>query len=328
MNDTQVRYKGVMLKIGAIMLIFVGLLEVLMSGYGVITAVAYEVTDDVVALDVISSILYDAAYLASFMLPAAFALLLFRKKERQPMRFQPKASLDTFAFVFVVVTCIYAFSYINSYAVSAIIGDYTVDDIFYYAPEYTSDYGVVLNFITIALVPAFCEEFLFRGVVLSHLMPYGKSTAIVVSSICFGLMHSNFQQFLYTTVAGILLGLVYVITDSIWPSTIIHMLNNAITILQAVIFERMAYDYAVIAWMIVNCVIFTLGIISGVYLIIKYKRGNVNNELDEGYVSRDALICGAAELPAESAAKGFFSVTMIIFVCYSIFGAVMRLFVV
>ena len=328
MKAMQEKYKGTMMKIGALMLIFVGLLEVLMSGYSTITALAYVITDDVVVLDVISSILYDAAYLGAFMLPAAFALLLFRKKERQPMRFEPKLSLDTFAFIFAAVTCVYAFSYVNSFAVSFLIGDYSTADIFTYAPEYTSDYGVVLNFITIALVPAFCEEFLFRGVVLSHLMPYGKSTAIVVSSICFGLMHSNFQQFLYATVAGIVLGLVYVITDSIWPSTVIHMLNNAITILQAVIFERMEYEYAVVAWMIVNCVIFALGIISGVYLIIKYRRNNHKDELDEGYVSRGALICGAAELPAESAVRSFFSVTMIIFVCYCIFGAVMRLIMV
>ena len=55
----------------------------------------------------------------------------------------------------------------------------------------------VLVVLCIVIVPAFCEEFLFRGVVLSNLMPYGKGTAIIVISVPFGLMHGNFYQFLY-----------------------------------------------------------------------------------------------------------------------------------
>ena len=310
-----------MIKMGAILLIFETLLQVLMSVY-----MSFPISFPIPEIaDILDSVFYDVAYLASFMLPALFLPLFFQASERQPKRLSPKLSGSTIAFIFAGVTCVFAFSYINSIVCSTIFGEINaVEDMFVYAPTYTSDYGVVLQFITIALVPAFCEEFLFRGVVLSNLMPYGKSTAIIVSAVCFGLMHSNFQQFLYATVAGIVLGVVYVLTDSIWPSTIIHMINNALSVLQLVLFERMEESYAVIAWVAVNCIVFVLGIISAVYLIKKYrskeqvKESVFDKPLHMSYENEDAALCGNANLPAKDAIRLFFTPTMLAFVIYCI----------
>ena len=37
-------------------------------------------------------------------------------------------------------------------------------------------------------VPALCEEFLFRGCILSNLLPYGKTTAILASAVLFSMI--------------------------------------------------------------------------------------------------------------------------------------------
>ena len=314
-----------MTKVGVILLIFVGFLAVFMSVY-------YMVPTDLLpepAAAIVDSIIYDVAYLAAFMLPVAFVPIVFNAAERQPMRLSVKLSGNTFAFVFIGVSVIFAFSYINALAVDAIFGEASTEELFTYAPVYMKDSDIILQFITIALVPAFCEEFLFRGVVLSTLMPYGKSTAIVVSSICFGLMHGNLYQFLYTTAAGLILGTVYVLTDSIWPSTIIHMINNAMSVLQLAMSERMDENYAYILWMALECLVLALGIISFVYLLKRYKteketkKSIFGKPLGEDLSGENAGFWGHSQLDAKEAVKAFFAPTILAFVVYAVLEALM-----
>ena len=160
-------------------------------------------------------------------------------------------------------------------------------------------------------------------------MPYGKSTAIVVSSICFGLMHGNLYQFLYTTAAGLILGTVYVLTDSIWPSTIIHMINNAMSVLQLAMSERMDENYAYILWMALECLVLALGIISFVYLLKRYKteketkKSIFGKPLGEDLSGENAGFWGHSQLDAKEAVKAFFAPTILAFVVYAVLEALM-----
>ncbi|MBR6778728.1 MAG: CPBP family intramembrane metalloprotease [Clostridia bacterium] len=77
------------------------------------------------------------------------------------------------------------------------------------------------------ILPGFCEEFLHRGILLHC----GKKTAkprycLIISSILFGLMHLNIQQFFYASILGFLMGYVSLASDSIYPCIIIHFTNN------------------------------------------------------------------------------------------------------
>ncbi|MCL2634259.1 MAG: CPBP family intramembrane metalloprotease [Oscillospiraceae bacterium] len=76
---------------------------------------------------------------------------------------------------------------------------------------------------------AIYEEFFARGIILKSLKPYGTGFAIMVSGILFGLMHGNFQQLFYATVVGIVLGYIYVQTDSLLIPTILHAVFNSIS---------------------------------------------------------------------------------------------------
>jgi len=53
---------------------------------------------------------------------------------------------------------------------------------------------------------------------------------LIFSSILFGLMHLNIQQFFYAMVLGCLMGIVVIVADSIYPAMIIHFMNNALSI--------------------------------------------------------------------------------------------------
>lgn len=84
----------------------------------------------------------------------------------------------------------------------------------------------ILLVISVAIVPAFAEEFAFRGIVMGSLRKYGDSLAIVASAVMFGAMHGNITQIPFAFVLGLVFAFVDCKTNSIIPSMIIHFLNN------------------------------------------------------------------------------------------------------
>lgn len=170
-----------------------------------------------------------AAYLFSFMFPVAVFGWLLPREKRERMRLGVTLGKDIPLTIIAAIGLILSFSFLNSILVdfidfSSIMESNAVD----------SPAKLILQFMSVALVPAFCEEFLFRGCVLSNLLPFGKTTAIIGSAVLFSLMHGNPAQYLYTAAAGIILGFVYVQTGSVWPGTLIHLFNNFFSILLSV----------------------------------------------------------------------------------------------
>lgn len=93
---------------------------------------------------------------------------------------------------------------------------------------------LVLALLTIAVVPAVCEELLFRGVVLrafaSRFVPY---VAIILSSLVFAAYHLSVVQFIPTLTLGLVLGVLAWRAASVIPAMLAHVLNNALAILVA-----------------------------------------------------------------------------------------------
>ncbi len=78
--------------------------------------------------------------------------------------------------------------------------------------------------------PALCEEFVFRGIVLSSYRQYGIVCCITVSSALFAMLHFSITDFPLYFVTGIILASVALITRSVFPCMLIHFLNNAFVI--------------------------------------------------------------------------------------------------
>jgi sodium transport system permease protein len=86
--------------------------------------------------------------------------------------------------------------------------------------------------LLIGLAPAVCEELAFRGFILSGLRRLGhKWSAIVLTSLFFGLTHFMLQQSLSAFVVGIVIGYVAVKTGSIWPGLLYHAVHNSLSVL-------------------------------------------------------------------------------------------------
>ena len=94
--------------------------------------------------------------------------------------------------------------------------------------------SLVFILVVFAFTPAICEEFLFRGFVLSSLHKYSITGAIVLSAVLFGLMHVLTSQvlaverFLPTTFMGLILAFVALRTGSLWPGIVLHALHNGL----------------------------------------------------------------------------------------------------
>ncbi len=101
---------------------------------------------------------------------------------------------------------------------------------------YSSPWVFVAEVVTTAVLPAFCEEFYNRGVLLSATsdMKDGWGKALFLG-LMFGLFHQNVQQFFYTFFAGFVFGIVAMKTKSIWPCVYMHFVNNFLSVL---------YDYS------------------------------------------------------------------------------------
>lgn len=101
------------------------------------------------------------------------------------------------------------------------------------ATSSTTDYSLTSFFITIvtvAILPAICEETAHRGLLLKGFSTLGIKKSIILSSILFGLMHLNINQFFYATVLGFIIALTVIISKNIIPAIIIHFMNNFLSI--------------------------------------------------------------------------------------------------
>jgi len=84
----------------------------------------------------------------------------------------------------------------------------------------------------IAVVPAICEEFLFRGYLMQNIKQNNsKRFAIILSSLLFAIIHLNPIGFIQIFILGLYLGILFYTTRSIIPAILMHFLNNFITIL-------------------------------------------------------------------------------------------------
>lgn len=81
-------------------------------------------------------------------------------------------------------------------------------------------------FLVVVVIGPIVEELVCRAAIMRRLLPYGEKSAILVSAICFGVMHENFYQLFYAVGVGILLGYVYARTGRLLYVCGLHILFN------------------------------------------------------------------------------------------------------
>ncbi len=317
LNETERGFSRLINKIAVTMLVFFGMFQILCTVWIQIDLILYRLLPPIAA-EVTSQLIYAVIYLASFMTPA-FVLRGLMGKDYAPMPLKKTLPRDSFAYIIAGIGGILAIAYLNAMLLevfnysefqSGLMGE----------SESMANYQIVLSFITTAIVPGICEEFLFRGAIMTNLKPYGKAPAIIISAVLFGLMHQNAGQLLYATAAGLVLGWVAYETGSIWCGILMHFLNNFISVGESAVASRIPIGLANIVLPIFECLLFAAAVVCGIYIILKHeKKKRERIGLTDGIFGRTLSEARDDETVEIVMARGrvtrlFFSPVMIVFI--------------
>ena len=217
----------------------------------------------------ISGLISSAVYMAPFIVGGAMFYVFNQKTPTMPIRYGLKLPATTPLLILAGLAMITAAAYVNSW-LCTLIGYEIPPEMM--APQGYDDPATVIMYMTTALAPAFAEEFLFRGVIYGNLRPFGKTQAILISSILFALMHQNIGQFFYTFVGGIAMALMYELTDTLWCSILFHLFNNELAVITEVLYYGKYGEAVEPLLMLWDAIVLILGSVAILFLIVYYTR--------------------------------------------------------
>ena len=180
--------------------------------------------------DVYLSLIVQAVVM--FIFPLFFYCVFFNVKPKAVFK---SCNFEKLSFTAVLISIVLGIiCFVINIAVSSLFsGILTFTGYRYQMGSSANDYSTwhfFLEIFLVAFLPGVCEEFVHRGILLQGTKHAGFKKAIVMSSLMFGLIHFNVQQFFYAFVIGLILGFVSVVSKNIFPGMIIHFINNAISI--------------------------------------------------------------------------------------------------
>ena len=182
------------------------------------------------ASGIVSTILYCAAHFVPLIIGLGYSSEL--KKEREEITglaegyndfllLKKNQAVDLIAVAVPSVAVVFFLALVTSFLLNA-LG---------FSNTQTIDMKLWQMLLVHAVLPALCEELIFRYLPMKLLLPYSPRYCVIVSSLCFALMHLNFFQMPYAFAAGVIFMSLNVALKSIWPSVILHFLNNLLSIL-------------------------------------------------------------------------------------------------
>ena len=185
------------------------------------------------ASGMIGGILSGVIYFLAFAVPIIFALYAdgrARIENEEPpigdslayLRLEKKSVLPTLLTVFPTVLIVIGVSYVTSLIIMITVGAQNEVDI-------GEDLFVAI--LTHAFVPALLEEALFRYLPLRLFGNRNCRAAVLISSVFFAFSHHSLFSIPYAFIAGVIFMTVDLMFNSVYPSLIIHFINNVTSVL-------------------------------------------------------------------------------------------------
>ena len=163
-------------------------------------------------------------------------------------------------------------TYISDFITRIIIAlGVPIPDISEYLTSPKTPFEFCLYIIAIAVMPAICEEIIFRGIICGIFRNYNKTAAIIFSSIAFSFVHSTVQQIPFSFMMGLFLAYLYVKFDSLIPCILLHFINNFISCIFMLLYENISTEAYTAIVNVYDISTILIGIICTVFFIIKAK---------------------------------------------------------
>lgn len=99
---------------------------------------------------------------------------------------------------------------------------------------YGNSYGdLAINILILAIIPAFGEELLFRGLILNSLCKKKLNIHICIwiTALLFSMIHIQFHKFIPIMLLGAYFGYLRIWSDSLWTPIAAHFTNNLAIVL-------------------------------------------------------------------------------------------------
>lgn len=109
----------------------------------------------------------------------------------------------------------------------------------------TSLIDLFSNIFFICIMPALIEEIFFRGCLQNILLHWMRKTpiaAILLVAVLFSVFHGQLSGFFPRIFLGLLLGLSYYYSGSLWVSMFMHVVNNLVTVVFVYLFNNQITD--------------------------------------------------------------------------------------
>lgn len=125
------------------------------------------------------------------------------------------------------------------------------------------DFPLIFILFNIAVIPAFCEEVMFRGYIMRTFEKHTSTIwAIIISSMIFGLFHLQITHFLPLSFIGGVLAFLAYGSNSLLPAIIAHFTNNAMAVIVATRYPEselagISPDTAPPIWLVLISMVFT-----------------------------------------------------------------------
>jgi hypothetical protein len=198
------------------------------------------------AVKVIQSI----AAIMGFLLPTLLTAKMMSYKPYRLLGFHGKSNITEVAIVIgIIITALFVsggFAWLNEQIpisgswkkiFDKMEGDYNKQAEAILSLNSTVDYLIAI--IVMAVLPAICEEALFRGGLQNFLTRATRNIwlSVIIVSILFSLAHFSYYGFLSRVFLGVMLGLIYFFSGKLWLSILAHFVNNALAITVVYIYK-------------------------------------------------------------------------------------------
>jgi len=135
----------------------------------------------------------------------------------------------------------------------------------------------VISMLSAIVIAPIYEEIIFRGILLKGMTKkINPAIALVVSALLFALVHFNIQQGINAFFLGLVIGFIYLTTESIYLSIFAHFINNLLALSVSSRFVLIGGRYA----MRVHGIFFILGVIFLFIACMGYQQNKIKNVPD------------------------------------------------
>ena len=175
-------------------------------------------------------------------------------------------------------------------ALSSEMGGSVYENRYSYAADAGADTAVYYA-VCYALIPALCEELLFRGIIMSEYQRSSILSAVVMNSIFFCILHADVRSLPFTFIAGVVLSVCTYAANSVIAAFFVHLFYNLFAIFGGEATDRVLSSIGLLTLIIIltgAALLLTLALALGEcqriyssyarknrdsYYVVKYKKG-------------------------------------------------------